>query len=149
MVCGADHYQTIGKGTSLAFCLACRSNPSPADLAQALELCKKTLETPNPDQTANAWNIIGIIHYRRGDLKEALAALEKAAANSHGYYKCKNDLFLAMTHERLGKKDAARLCYDRAVAWMDKNPPTPELRRFRAEAVSVLGIKEEPKPGSR
>ena len=96
------------------------------------------------------WNTTGIVHYRRGDWKAALTALEKAEGLSEGYYKCRNDFFLAMTHQQLGNKDKARACYERAVQWMDKNQSrTPDLPRFRKEAAAVLGLRDEPGAGAK
>ena len=41
-----------------------------------------------------------------------------------------------------GDKEQARLWYDRAVQWMEKNQPQDkELPRFRAEAAALLGIE--------
>jgi hypothetical protein len=52
--------------------------------------------------------------------------------------------FLAMTHRQLGEKELAHQWYTRTVAWMDKNhAQNDELRRFRAEATALLGVKEE------
>ena len=49
--------------------------------------------------------------------------------------------FVAMARHKLGHKDA-RGWYDKAVVWMDKNmPDNKDLKRFRAEAEEVLGIK--------
>jgi len=48
-----------------------------------------------------------------------------------------------MAHWRLGEKGKARAWYDRAVRWMDeKQPADEELRRFRAEAAGLLGVKD-------
>jgi hypothetical protein len=48
-----------------------------------------------------------------------------------------------MAHWQLGNKDLARKWYDQAVSWMDKNQPTnDDLRRFRAEASELMGIKK-------
>jgi hypothetical protein len=45
-----------------------------------------------------------------------------------------------MTHWRLGDRSEARRCYEQAVGWMEKNAPqNEELRRFRAEAATLLG----------
>ena len=47
--------------------------------------------------------------------------------------------FLAMTYWHQGNSKEAREMYDRAVAWMEKNKPDdPELRKFRAEATTLL-----------
>ncbi len=49
----------------------------------------------------------------------------------------------ARAKHKLGQQDA-REWYDKAVAWMDKNKPDDEeLKRFRAEAEEVLGIKKD------
>jgi hypothetical protein len=56
-----------------------------------------------------------------------------------------------MAHWRLGEKEKARRWYDRAVRWMEKhkdpsqgnNEWPEELRRFRAEAAELLGMKEK------
>jgi hypothetical protein len=46
---------------------------------------------------------------------------------------------------QLGAREEARTWYDRARPWVQKNaPPNDELRRFRAEAEALLGIKKEP-----
>jgi non-specific serine/threonine protein kinase/serine/threonine-protein kinase len=151
-VCGPDYYITRGTEATLASFLAIRPDPSPGDLARALELSKKSTDTPNMlhAMAALAWNTTGIVHYRRGDWKAALQALGTAEGMVHGYYKWRNDFFLAMTHQRLGNKDKARQCYDRAADWMDKNQRrAPELLRLRAEAASALGIKAEPMSGAR
>ena len=51
--------------------------------------------------------------------------------------------FLAMSEWQLGNHDEARKQYDHAVAWMNQNQPeNEELRRFRAEAEVLLGVKE-------
>jgi hypothetical protein len=58
--------------------------------------------------------------------------------------------FLAMAYWQLGRRDEARLWYDRAVQWMDKHVPNHrELRRFRAEAAALLGLPEPTAPGSK
>jgi serine/threonine protein kinase len=151
-VCGPDHFVTRSAETSLASSLASRPDSSPDDLARALELSKKSTDTPNlpPSVAGLAWNAAGIIHYRRGEWKAALTALENAEAMIYDYYKCRNDFFLAMTHQKLANKDKARESLERAAAWMDTNQQrAPELLRFRAEAASLLGIKAEPKAGAR
>jgi non-specific serine/threonine protein kinase/serine/threonine-protein kinase len=151
-VVGPDHFIIRSAETGLASSLASRPDPSPDDLERALELSKKGTDTPNlpPSVAGLAWNARGMIHYRRGDWKAALTALANADAKLHDYYKCRNGFFLAMTHQKLGNKDKARQSLERATAWMDKNQPrAPELLRFRAEAASLLGIKDEPKAGAK
>ena len=69
-------------------------------------------------------------HYRAGDWKAAIAALDKSmqlrkGGDSFDWF------FLAMAHWQLGNKDEARKWYDQAVEWMEKNQPnergTPPL----------------------
>jgi hypothetical protein len=91
------------------------------------------------------WNTLGVAHYRAGDWKEAVAALEKSMALRNGGDSF-DWFFLAMTDWQLGEKEKAHQWYDQAVQWMDKNQPNNgELRRFRAEAAGLLGRKETEK----
>ena len=51
-----------------------------------------------------------------------------------------------MAHERLGDKNQARECHDKAIEWMQKKKPHDnELQRFQAEAAALLGI-DSPSP---
>jgi uncharacterized protein HemY len=95
------------------------------------------------------WNTLGAAHYRAGHWKAAVAALEKSMLLRKGGDS--NDwFFLAMAHWQLGDKEQARKGYDQAVRWMDKNnPQDEELRRFRAEAGSLLGLPEPSVPPGR
>jgi WD40 repeat protein len=90
------------------------------------------------------WNTLGVAHYRAGNWKEAIAALEKSLKlqgdNSFDWF------FLAMVQWRIGEKEKAHQWYDRAVQWMDKNQSSDtQLRRFRAEAAELLGRTEKKK----
>src|SRR5206468_92054 len=89
---------------------------------------------------AGYWNRLGVAHYRNKDWKAAIEALIMTMKLRKGGDA--NDwFFLAMAHWQLDHKDEARQCYDRAVAWMDKNAAkNEELIRFRAEAAELLGV---------
>ena len=77
-------------------------------------------------------------YYRSGDDRAAVAELEKAMSMQGGGTSF-DWFFLAMAHWRLGDRDEARNCFDRAVEWMDRHKPhDDELRRFRAEAQAML-----------
>jgi hypothetical protein len=53
--------------------------------------------------------------------------------------------FLAEVHWRLDRKDLAGRWFDKAVAWIDRNPAEAEkLRPLRAEAAQLLEIREKP-----
>ena len=85
-------------------------------------------------------------HYRAGDWKAAIAALEKSLElRKEG--DATEWFFLAMAHWKLGRQDEARKWHDRAVAWMEKNNPKhEELRRFREEAAKLLKVEDQLKP---
>jgi tetratricopeptide (TPR) repeat protein len=93
------------------------------------------------------WNTLGVAHYRAGDCRDAVVALEKSSElRGNGDRGSFDWFFLAMAHCRLGDREQARTWYDKAVARMDKSWRNPqeeeELKRFRAEAAALLGIKE-------
>ena len=108
---------------------------------QALEIALRAVELL-PKQRMN-WQRLAWAHYRAGDWKAALAALEKI--KEMGSAGDSSEWFLAaMAHWQLGDKDEARKWYDQAVAWMDMNRPTnEELHRIRAEATELLSVKEK------
>ncbi|MHC4971847.1 MAG: serine/threonine-protein kinase [Planctomycetota bacterium] len=85
-------------------------------------------------------NTLGVALYRNGAHKESVEVLEKAMDRRDGGDA--NDwFFFAMVKHKLGQKDA-REWYDKAVAWVDEHQrDNKELKRFRAEAEQVLGIK--------
>jgi superkiller protein 3 len=126
---------------ALAWILATRPEVNLREPKQAVALAKRAIEL-KPEEGSYR-TTLGVAQYRAGDWKEAIAALEKAMAMRKGGDG--NDwFFLAMAHWQLGEKDKAREWYDKAVEWMDKNQPkNGELRRFRAEAAELLGLKEK------
>src|SRR5262249_40570372 len=102
------------------------------------------------------WQMYGIATYRLGDWKGAVAKLEKSLELSlTEITKVSAWFFLAMANERLGEHEKARSWYAKAVQVMEHPPPAwssidyrhliyADLRRFRAEAAALLGIKDEP-----
>ena len=90
---------------------------------------------------------LGTARYRAGDWKGAIADLEQAlrlrkaddSANSSAGF------FLAMASWQVGDKAKAREWFDKSVAWMEqgKQKDDADLKRFRAEAAELLGIKEK------
>jgi serine/threonine protein kinase/WD40 repeat protein len=119
------------------------------DPAWAVELAQKAVDLC-PKQ-AMYWNTLGVAHYRAGHWKNAIEALTKSMELEKGKLESFDTFFLAMAHWQLDEKEKARQWYDRAVRWLEKNqdqlagnPQYPEeLRRFRAEAAALLGVKEE------
>jgi serine/threonine protein kinase len=117
------------------------------DAGQAISLAKQAVELE--PRAGYIWNTLGVAHYRAGDWSAAVTALEKSLELDAGIPEwwaqraSYSTFFLAMAHMRLGKPEAARQWYDRAVRWMDNyQPKDDELRRFRTEAAALLGIEE-------
>jgi tetratricopeptide (TPR) repeat protein len=110
---------------------------------RAVEMAKKRHELGQPD--GFSWNTLGVAHYRAGDWKEAVAALEQSMQLFAGRREAMNTFVLAMAHWQMGNRAEARRWYDKAVAWMKVNEHSEEplsvyLRRFRTEAEELLGI---------
>jgi tetratricopeptide (TPR) repeat protein len=114
------------------------------DTDLALTHAKKSVEL-DPSNPFS-FNSLGLAHYRNGDYKAAIAALErsmelrKSGVSGGGF-------FLAMSHWQLGNKDEARRCYETAVEKMGEPPGAndatsdEERNRIRAEAAELLGIE--------
>jgi tetratricopeptide (TPR) repeat protein len=88
-------------------------------------------------------NTFGVALYRAGNFAQAVEALEKSLAAGKGQFDAFDLFFLAMAHHRLGHREEARRCLERAVEWLNgqKNLSqlyAQELAAFRAEAESVL-----------
>jgi tetratricopeptide (TPR) repeat protein len=111
------------------------------DPQRAVELAKKAVALAPKD--GDCWNTLGVAHYRAGDYQAALTALQKsmelrAGGDSGDWF------FLAMAYWKRGEKEKAREWYGKAVQWMENNRPNDgELRRFRTEAGTLLGVKEK------
>src|SRR5262249_50938537 len=133
--------QTALQHNNLAWHLATDRDPKIRDPERAVALAKKAVELA-PD-VGTYWNTLGAAHYRAGDWKAAIAALNKSMELRNGG-DAFDWFFLAMTHWQLGAKDEARQWYGRAVERMDKNAKdNDELRRFRREAEELLEIKKK------
>jgi serine/threonine protein kinase/Flp pilus assembly protein TadD len=131
----------------LAWILATNPNPRLQDPQRALRAAQKAVE--QSDQAGRYWGTLGLAHYRLGDWKATIEALEKSiqldAGGGAGDW-----FFLAMACWQKGEKDRARQWYERAVQWMERNKSRDEdLRRFRAEAAAVLGFTGHPKESNK
>jgi tetratricopeptide (TPR) repeat protein len=122
----------------LAWLLASCPDAKLRNPSEAVALAKRAVELA-PNDFVSVWTL-GVAHYRAGDWKAAIAALEKSKELRNGG--ASNVwFFLAMAHWQLGEKNTAREWYDRAVQWMDKNQPRDEgLRRLQAEAETLMGV---------
>ena len=130
---------------NLAWLLATCPDPKFRDAAQAVQSAEKAVKLAPKE--GSHWNTLGVAHYRAGDWKAAVASLEKSMVLGKGGVSF-DWFFLAMAHWQRGDKEQARKWYDQAVPWMEKNKPQDEeLRRFRAEAATLLGLPTPPKEG--
>jgi tetratricopeptide (TPR) repeat protein len=132
---------------SLAWFLATSQFPQLCDPRRALRFAKEALEaSPQSDEWLTT---LGVAHYRVGEWKEAIEALERSKQ-----FAARDDpttgFFLAMAWWRRGERDKAHSWYDKAVRWMEKDGwPHNELRRFRAEAAALLGVTDRETPTAK
>jgi tetratricopeptide (TPR) repeat protein/tRNA A-37 threonylcarbamoyl transferase component Bud32 len=126
---------------NLAWVLVWLQSPPCPQAARAIALAKRAIALD--PKAPNYWVVLGAAHYRAGSWNETLSVLQKcreldASGDSAGW-------FAAMAAWQLGNKDEARKWYEQAVQWMDRNQPhDADLRRLRAEAAALLGVKEQP-----
>jgi serine/threonine protein kinase len=130
----------------LARVLANSPDPGSRDVLRALRLSEEAVRlAPNDGDFRNT---LGVAHYRAGNWKEAIVALQQAvelnkglpASEPHPSVGNAGDwCFLAMAHWQLGNKAEARRCYDEAE-WRYRRAGTEEMQRFRVEASKLLGI---------
>src|SRR5262249_38403794 len=117
------------------------------DPDRAVKLARKAVQLA--PKVGNFWNTLGVAHYRAGDWKAAVAALDKSVDLGKGG-DAVDFFFLAMAHRKLGNHDEARKWYERAVGWLEKNRAALDkdktqaeaLRRFRSEAEVVLELQK-------
>jgi serine/threonine protein kinase/tetratricopeptide (TPR) repeat protein len=126
----------------LAWWLATCPDLKVRDPARAVELALRAVEL-EPKDDGN-WFNLGVAHYRAGNWKASIAALEKSVELSNdepfSYFP------LAMAHWKLGHKGEARACYDNAVAWRAKGwHDNADLGPLRAEAEALLGLTDLPR----
>jgi tetratricopeptide (TPR) repeat protein len=116
--------------------------PAPRrELDRALALIRRA-QAVAPDE-GTLLNTLGVIHYRAGRSAEAITTLEQSLKAGRGQSDGFDLLFLAMAHHRLGHREEARACFDRAARWLRDHQArdersTQELAAFRAEAEAVL-----------
>jgi serine/threonine protein kinase/tetratricopeptide (TPR) repeat protein/WD40 repeat protein len=129
----------------LSWLLATCPDPKERDVARAVELARRAVELQ--EQVGNVWNTLGVAHYRAGNWKAAVEALDRSRALRQGG-DAFDFFFLAMAHWRLGHKEEARKWHQQAVEWVKQNQEAlakdrahaEELKRFGAEAAELLVI---------
>jgi tetratricopeptide (TPR) repeat protein len=132
---------------NLAWNLATSPNAKERDPDRAVKLAKEAVDLAR--QEGNNWNTLGVAHYRAGDFKSSIEALEKSM-----YLRNRGDssdwFLLAMAHWQLGEKEKAREWCIRAILWMAQNRQWlkndkhqyEESCRFGAEAEELLSMKK-------
>jgi len=90
-------------------------------------------------------NTLGVAYYRAGQYDRALTTLQKSLERSGGQADAYDLFFLAMTRQKMGRLDAARGDYQRAVQWRTTHRDGPlidneELDEIQREAAETLGI---------
>jgi tetratricopeptide (TPR) repeat protein/serine/threonine protein kinase len=121
-----------------AWILATRADVRLRDPREALALAIKAVQL-DPADPLN-YGCLGVAHYRTGNWKAAVPALEKfvqlsGGGDGSGWF------FLAMAHWQLGNKPEARRWYDKAVEWMSRlEESDEEMNRFQQEAAELLKI---------
>jgi tetratricopeptide (TPR) repeat protein len=123
----------------LAEWLANAENVQLRDTRRALELARKALKLAPDSRDTHV--TLGVALYRAGDARAAITEMERGLAleEVEEAPTVTTWFFLAMSHAQLGDQRAARRWYDRAVAWIDKNPEHKEgFSRWRAEATALL-----------
>jgi serine/threonine protein kinase len=123
----------------LAWLLATHPDDKYRDSKRAVVSARKAVETDPAN--GGFCNTLGVALYRVGEWAEAREVLTKSMAlrgggDPYDWY------FLAMAHRQLGDQNEARVWYDKALAWGQKNRENEELRRFRIEAAALLGVKD-------
>jgi tetratricopeptide (TPR) repeat protein len=132
--------QTLGWQNTLAWLLATCPDPLIRNPRRAVALARQAVAGAPGDE--GAWNTLGVAHYRAGDWKAAVEALDKSVELRHGgdaydWY------FLAMAFQRLGNTDEARRWFDKAAQWREEHVNGNEdLQRFEAEAKELLTTQE-------
>ncbi|MCH8807307.1 MAG: tetratricopeptide repeat protein [Planctomycetes bacterium] len=98
-------------------------------------------------ESGNAWQSLGVAHYRSENWQDAVAALNRLGELCSDC-DSRKDFFLAMSYQRLGDLEQARQCYRSAVETMEQRSPRDlDVLPIRAEAAGQLGIEDgKPNP---
>jgi tetratricopeptide (TPR) repeat protein len=132
----ARRQQWCDCANDLAWFLVNVPDPVVQDPALAISLAIKAAEL-HPE-CSTYWNTLGAVHYRAGDFKAAVTALDRATVLSHGGTAF-DHFFLAMAHTRLENQEQARHWFAQAMLWMEQHDAGhAELLRLCDEARSIL-----------
>ncbi len=127
----------------LAWLLATCPDAELRDGERAVRFARRSLEFE--PSSGNTWNTLGVAYFRLGDMERSRSALYRSMelqneGSSIDWF------FLAMIHQREGRKERAREWYDKAAQAVKQMPrEAEELYRFQSEAADALGLPR-PKP---
>jgi tetratricopeptide (TPR) repeat protein len=129
-----------GAHNNLAWLLATAPGPFRKP-AEAIEHARRAVELAPGNQLS--LNTLGVALYRAGKFADSIETLQKSLAAGKGQLEAFDLFFLAMAHHRLGHREAARGCYDRAVRWLGEQKGinqqyVKDLAGFRGEAEALL-----------
>jgi tetratricopeptide (TPR) repeat protein len=125
----------------LAWLLLNHPDPASRNPGAALALCGQAVQ--RCPGSAVYWNTLGVAHFRAGDFKSAVIALERAM-DLTGEGTPFDHVFLAMVHARLGHTEEAQQWLDHALFRLqDDYRDHPELGRFCEEARSMIAMGPE------
>ena len=123
------------------------------DVKAAVPLAEKAVRLTSADERArhtlsvvNHRNTLGLVYYRAGRYREAVALLRANLEASQNDKLLPYDLlFLAMSLHRLGETERARDSYECAIRWIQSRGDLDEAQRqeitsFRAEVEGLLGL---------
>ena len=127
--------------TDMAWFLATLADPALRDPRQALRWAQNAVRLAPGSPLC--WNTLGAVHYRLGQYQQAIAALQTSIQLNADVATAHDALFLAMSHQHLGRPDQARVWFDRALQARQEftsNDPRriEELDRIQAEAEALL-----------
>jgi len=135
-VLSAHRQQWCDCANDLAWFLVTAPDLAVRDPTYALSLAVKAAEA-HPE-CSTYWNTLGAVHYRAGDFKAAVTALDRATVLSQGGTAF-DHFFLAMAHTRLGNQAQAQHWFAQAMLWTKQHHPGhTELFRLCDEAKSIL-----------
>jgi eukaryotic-like serine/threonine-protein kinase len=117
------------------------------DVPAALPLAKKAVQLQPKNPTYR--NTLGVAYYRTGRYREAAEILHINLQDSEDRLLAWDLYFLAMSHQQLGETAQARLYFDWAIRWSQKQTDlaaelAEDLAATHAEADALLRLQEPP-----
>ncbi len=125
--------------SNLSWMLAESSDEQLRDAQPAIDAAIRTMQLAPNDGSYAYWYTLGVAHYRHGDWKAAVEALDRPNLN-RGWQDIWSLFFLAMAEWRLGHRTEGERWYNTAVAKRNGQKPSAQLLRLKTEAGRLLGL---------